>query len=540
MVWDQSGGGTTGILPDLAGSAVAGESLRMLTIDHGATSQSPGVLVALHGHGDDSESARAWGRLIAPDGWEVVAPEAPVRSDGVNSWFSTGPRGADAGELQSQARRITDLVTQLRDDGRRTVIAGFSQGGALALVLAMSNVMADAFISICGFFPEVGPDPTEIAVDGRAEAGAQVLVLGTSEDEDVPAFLGVDAAAHLSAAGLATTALVLPGGHEVSPRVATVAANWLRRTISPRLSYSLALPVDRVDAGAELVSAEAIRHLAGGYEKLGFDAAYVTDHPAPDDRWLAGGGHHALEPTVALGVAAGATTRLRLHTNVYVLPYRNVFLAAKALASVDVLSDGRLIAGVAAGYVRPEFAALGADFETRGAQFEHSLGMLPAIWSGESVSGEGRGWKARGATSLPAPSKAPPIWVGGNSKAALRRAVQFGQGWSPMPTPVGSGKGLKTTEIATLDGLSRRLDDATRVMERHERVEPLTICFVPFSLGGYLADPVGGLDALVAEAATLAEMGVDWLALSVPGRTRSEVLAQANSLAAALGVKGSA
>ena len=75
---------------------------------------------------------------------------------------------------------------------------------------------------------------------------------------------------------------------------------------------SLGLPVDRVGSGAELVSGPAIAELAALYERLGFHAAYVTDHPAPDDRWLAGGGHHALEPTVALASAIDATSRARL------------------------------------------------------------------------------------------------------------------------------------------------------------------------------------------------------------------------------------
>lgn len=512
--------------------------------------------------------------MIAPEGWEVIAPEAPVDEDGIRSWFSTGPRGVDQDQLRRQATRITDLLVDVRSHGGPVVVAGFSQGGALALALAMSHIgasrisrveasgagksgpvvsarpvsdvaqstrrRADAYISICGFFPEVDLPSHEYPGGVAGSQPAEVLVLNTSEDQDIPAFLGVDAAALLSASGIGTSAQVLPGAHEVSDSVASAAAEWLSRTLAPQLRYSLALPVDRVAAGEELVSAPAIQVLAAGYEKLGFHAAFVTDHPAPDDRWLAGGGHQALEPTVALGVAAGATSSLKLHTNVYVLPYRNPFIAAKALASVDVLSGGRLIAGVAAGYVRPEFAALGADFDTRGESFEHSLEMLPKIWSGQSVGGEGTGWKARGVTALPAPVSPPPLWVGGNSLAAMRRSIQLAQGWSPMPTPAGSGKGLKTTEITSLDELARRLGDAAAMIDRYERHEPLTICFVPFALGAYMADPATGLDALVAEAATLHGMGVDWLALNVPGNSRSEVLENASDLAEALGLRAPA
>ena len=105
------------------------------------------------------------------------------------------------------------------------------------------------------------------------------------------------------------------------------------------MRWSLALPTDRVDRAEEFLTAGAVAEAARAAEAAGFDAVYVTDHPAPDRRWLDGGGHHALEPTVALAFAAAATDRLLLQTNVYVAAYRNPFLAAKAISSLDVLSD---------------------------------------------------------------------------------------------------------------------------------------------------------------------------------------------------------
>ena len=105
-----------------------------------AVDRGGGVLIALHGHGDDPASARAWGRQMAPAGWEVVAPGAQVGPDGLRSWFSSGPRGADADELRLSAQKIGDLVDRLRTGGSRIVVAGFSQGGALALALGMFGV----------------------------------------------------------------------------------------------------------------------------------------------------------------------------------------------------------------------------------------------------------------------------------------------------------------------------------------------------------------------------------------------------------------
>lgn len=131
------------------------------------------------------------------------------------------------------------------------------------------------------------------------------------------------------------------------------------------MRFSVQLPTDRVESG-DFTSVEAVRELAGAAERAGFDACYVTEHPFPTDEWLdSGGGHHALDPFVALAAAAAVTSRLRLHTNILVLPYRNPFLTAKALASLDVLSGGRVIAGIAVGYLEGEYRALGADLQHR-------------------------------------------------------------------------------------------------------------------------------------------------------------------------------
>ncbi len=333
-----------------------------------------GVLVVLHGHGDEPSSARAWGRQIAPPSWEVLAPGAPVDSEGVRTWFSTGPRGADEGEVDASVQRLRHIIEGISRQGRPVAIAGFSQGerwhwrsSAVACPCARPS-------------PATASSSTTEFVSSReadTDPGPPVLVLGGIDDEVVPAFLGQDAAAVLAGEGLTVTTEVMSGAHGVTPAMEARASAWLRDVVVNGVKVSIGLPVDRVDAGAELVSGVGITDLAVGFERLGFDAAYVTDHPAPDDRWLAGGGHHALEPTVALTMAAAATRRLLLHTHIYVLGYRNPFLAAKALASLDVVSGGRLILGVAAGYLRPEFASLGYEFDDRMARLDEALELLP-------------------------------------------------------------------------------------------------------------------------------------------------------------------
>ncbi len=488
-----------------------------------------GVLVALHGHGDEPSAARRWGRRCAPPGWEVVAPGAPLLGSGVRSWFDTGPTGADGAQLDDAVRRLGDLVARIRSGGRRVVVVGHSQGGAVALRLPTAGVAVDAIVVLGAFWA----DRIDEGPLGRVD-GLEVLVAHGSDDDVVPVDLARDAAGLLGTLGARVDLAALDGGHEPSDELLAEASAWIRRHGRRRTRVSLGLPVERV--GTDLVTAAGISSLAACYERLGFDAAYVTDHPAPDERWLAAGGHHALEPTVALTLAAAATTRLLVHTNVYVLGYRNPFLAAKALASLDVASDGRLIVGVAAGYLRPEFAALGADFESRGDRLSADLAVLERIWSGEVVEAAGEGWSARGVRALPVPVQTPhpPIWVGGNSTAAIRRAVRHGQGWCPFPTPPGAAGALRTAAIEDREQLGTRLRRAEELCAELGRSEPLTTCFVPFSLPGYLAAPDEAIGRLAEEVAQLGELGIDWVALMVPGTSRSEVLERAEQLARAL------
>ncbi len=150
----------------------------------------------------------------------------------------------------------------------------------------------------------------------------------------------------------------------------------------------------------------ALSALAQQAEEAGFDAAYVTEHPAPSQRWREAGGHDALDPFVALTAMSCATTRLRLLTNLTVIPYRNPFLLAKASATLDVLSGGRLTLGAGVGYMKSEFAALGVDFETRNARFDEYLQVLKLAWLGETVTFEGEFVSARASPSTPRPPSA--------------------------------------------------------------------------------------------------------------------------------------
>src|SRR5579864_3151754 len=224
------------------------------------------------------------------------------------------------------------------------------------------------------------------------------------------------------------------------------------------MRVSLGLPTHRVDV-PELVTAGAIATLAVAAEEAGFDAVFVTEHPFPGDEWLASGGHHALDPFVALAFAAAATTRIRLQTNLAVPAYRNPFLLAKSAASLDHLSGGRLILGIGSGYLEPEFAALGVDYGERNELTDEAIVAMRAAWTGRSVTMEGRHWRAGANTMLPPPAQAggPPIWIGGNSARAARRAVELADGWTPMLARAGMSSRVRTRPIATVDDLGERI-----------------------------------------------------------------------------------
>jgi probable F420-dependent oxidoreductase len=286
---------------------------------------------------------------------------------------------------------------------------------------------------------------------------------------------------------------------------------------------SLGLPTHRLDRGDEFAAGDAIAHMAEAAEAAGFDAVFVTEHPFPGDEWLAHGGHHALDPLVALSFAAAATTRLRLQTNLYIAAYRNPFLSAKAVATLDVLSGGRVILGVGAGYLESEFAALGVDFEERNTLTDEALDAMKAAWSGESVTLDGRHFTAAGNTMLPRPAQRPrpPLWVGGNSRRAIRRAVEQADGWVPMPNPARSASRRHTPALESLDDLRVRIAYACDHSEVVGREAPLDVVFMPLGVDMFSTGRPDA-DRVVESVAELAAAGVTWLAVGVPGETRVE------------------
>jgi probable F420-dependent oxidoreductase len=300
-----------------------------------------------------------------------------------------------------------------------------------------------------------------------------------------------------------------------------------------KTSVSLGPATFGISAFEEFCTAGAIVEIARAAEGAGFDAVFVTEHPIPHPETYAVGAHDAPDPFVTLAIAAGATTRLRLHTHVVVLPYRNPFLLAKAVATLDFASQGRVILGVGAGYLPSEFDALGADFAERNEVVDESISAMRAVWSGEPVHVEGRGFRAYGHLSQPLPVQRPhpPIWIGGNSKRAIRRAVELGQAWVPFPNPPGAARVGRTASLLSLEEMAPRIAYLRGYAEEIGRVAPIDIAFTPqFSSAWEDREP--SADEVIDDARRLHALGVTYLVAGIGARTRAEFLQRLAAYAA--------
>ncbi|MFI9006079.1 TIGR03619 family F420-dependent LLM class oxidoreductase [Actinosynnema sp. NPDC053489] len=178
-----------------------------------------------------------------------------------------------------------------------------------------------------------------------------------------------------------------------------------------------------------------VRHL----EDVGYHLAMVSDHVAltPEVERLFPAPFY--DPFTTLAWLAGQTTRIGLGTTVVVLPYRHPLVMARMAANIDRFSGGRLVLGVAGGWAPGEFAAVGAHYERRGRVSDESLAAMKELWTREWAEFRGRHVSFGPVATGPAPVQRPhpPIWVGGHSAGALRRAVRHGQAWHPTSVPVG-------------------------------------------------------------------------------------------------------
>lgn len=176
-------------------------------------------------------------------------------------------------------------------------------------------------------------------------------------------------------------------------------------------------------------TANDITSVAQAAERAGFDDLWVSDHLilAPGSTRPPAVFHDGL---TVLTWAAAVTQRVGLGTSVLVAPYRHPVVLAKTLASLDALARGRVIAGLASGWLEAEFAALGAPYAERGRRTDEAIAVCRGLWSGATAyTYDGQTTTDVAIAPLPARHGGPPIWVGGNSEAGIRRAVRLGDGW---------------------------------------------------------------------------------------------------------------
>jgi probable F420-dependent oxidoreductase len=275
--------------------------------------------------------------------------------------------------------------------------------------------------------------------------------------------------------------------------------------------------------GNEFFSAQALSAVAQSAEKAGFYGVYVTEHPFPSDaRLKAGVGHHSLDPLVPLSVAAAATSRIALCTYIMVLPYRNPFLAARAVASLDVVSGGRAVVGVGTGWMEEEFEALGVNFAERNELTDEAIRAMKMAWTQEDVKMQGAHFRAPGNTMLPHPVRKPhpPIYVGGNSRLAAKRAGELGDGFMPFLNPARFAKIRHTAAIESLEQLRRIVNYAQSVAKAAGR-PALDIGGTLMELGPW-GQPGFDVRKVVAEANALKEFGVNVIFMGAGGRTYQE------------------
>lgn len=279
------------------------------------------------------------------------------------------------------------------------------------------------------------------------------------------------------------------------------------------MRYSISLP-----GPDHVVGTDRILEIAATVEAAGLDACAVSDHPFPllDETHT---GHHSLDPFAALGAIAASTSRVLLHLNLVVLPYRSPFVVANAAATVDVLSGGRLLLGVGAGDLRAEFEALGVPFEIRNDLMDAGLAAMELAWTGGPVTTASPWWTASGNTILPPRGRRarPTIWIGGNTMRAMQRAVRFGDGWSPMINPALRSRNIHTATIDGFAALERCIEQLHAECRRAGRAEPPEVCVVQ-ARGSLLRG-----SQTRADLRRLAELGVSWVCIAPVGETATEI-----------------
>ena len=266
-------------------------------------------------------------------------------------------------------------------------------------------------------------------------------------------------------------------------------------------------------------------------ERLGYDSLWTIDHviaPTADSRQFG----LVYDPLIVMALAAGLTERIQIGVSVLVLPYRHGVLTAKMLASLDDLSNGRIILGVGAGWNAVESGILRLPFEERGPMTDEYIRIMKELWTNPRPSFDGAYTTFSDVEFHPMPAQqgGPPIWVGGSSRAALRRTAELGDAWHPInitPDQLRAGK----AEIARLCQRFDRAEQPALTYRADARIELDSYPF-PESPHARAAHMLTGTpDELVDQIEELREIGVEHLVLEFLGRDFADFQAQIDAFA---------
>ena len=296
------------------------------------------------------------------------------------------------------------------------------------------------------------------------------------------------------------------------------------------VSFGCSLP-----SRGEMASPDNLRRLAQRAEDLSFDHVWVSDHiviphevnsfypyaadgVAPFQR-----DNTYFEPLAALNFLAGCTTQVKLGTHVLILPYRNPVLTAKILATLDVLSGGRLILGAGVGWMEEEFLAMGLDtYAQRGEVTNEYIQIFKELWTSEQPEFHGKHYDISEVGFLPKPVQKPhpPIWVGGHTNPAIRRAATLGDGWMPI--------GLRPPAILEPEELSEKIARLRRISVWAGRAEDAvdlvfsTDCIFQNDTGNDRRLVSGRPEQIAADLRQYQDLGVQHFILSFPASTADE------------------
>jgi probable F420-dependent oxidoreductase len=283
------------------------------------------------------------------------------------------------------------------------------------------------------------------------------------------------------------------------------------------MRFTALYPLHHPTYSNEILDPLFVADFAKRAEQAGFNALGLTEHPAPSARWLEAGGHDALDVFTTLGFFAAVTSTVSLMPYVLVPPFRNPLMAAKQIATLDVLSGGRLIVPVGTGYLRSEAEALGTAFAERNELLDEAVSVWHHVWSREATTLSGRNFRAVDILQRPRPLHGahPPIWVGGNSARARQRVVEYGQGWTPILAGAALARTTRTAPLPDLEALRGAVADLYRRLEAGGR-DPQGITVQLQGGGGAVLETDGPFEPYLEWLGELEGAGVTQLIVEIP------------------------